>query len=92
MITANPESKVSSTWRPLTGIAEGTVACLRSSNIPAHDQALLTALGLVPDRRFLVCKTGAPWIVEVHGIRVGLSESIAELLLVEPVDEFLDGP
>ena len=89
MSAANPGSNPSSAWRPLTKVAEGTVACLRDSNIPADDQALLTALGLVPDRLLVVCKTGSPWIVEVRGVRVGLAESIAELLLVEPIDETL---
>ncbi|MCZ6507581.1 MAG: FeoA family protein [Acidobacteria bacterium] len=89
---AKREFSPSTSWRPLTQVAEGTVALLRDSNVPADDQALLRALGLVPDRRLVVCKTGAPWIVEVLGARIGLSESIAELLLVEPIDEPLGRP
>jgi Fe2+ transport system protein FeoA len=73
-------------WLPLSGLAEGSTARLRASHLEDSDRDLLTGLGLIPDRPLLVCKTGSPCIVEVRGVRVGLSTAIAERLLVEPVD------
>ncbi len=74
-------------WLPLTLVPEGTTARLRASDLRDSDRDLLTALGLTPDRRLFVCKTGSLCIVEVRGMRVGLSEAIAERLMVEPVDD-----
>jgi len=75
---------------PLTGIAEGTVVRLQGSDIPEADRQLLVALGVIPNRRLHVRKTGSPWIVEVCGVRIGLSRAIAERLWVEPITEFTD--
>ncbi len=80
-------SRRSADWLPLNGVPEGTSARLRASDLSDSDRDLLTGLGLIPDRRLMVCKTGSPCIVEVRGVRVGLSERIAERLMVEPVDE-----
>ena len=77
----------STDWLPLTVIPGGTAARLRVSDLHRCDRDLLTALGLTPDCRLKVCKTGSPCIVEVRGVRVGLSEAIAERLLVEPLGE-----
>ena len=44
-----------------------------------------------PERRLQVCKTGSPWIIEVRGVRVGLSREIAESLWVEPIDDSTPG-
>lgn len=74
-------------WLPLSGVPEGTIARLRASDLADSDRDLLTGLGLIRDRRLMVCKTGSPCIVEVRGVRVGLSERIARRLMVEPVDE-----
>jgi len=79
-------------WLPLTVIPGGTAARLRESDLGNSDRDLLTALGLTPDCRLTVCKTGSPCIVEVRGVRVGLSQAIAERLLVEPVDESAPDP
>ncbi len=79
-----PTSKRS--WPSLTSLAEGTEARLRDSAVSKADQALLTALGLVRDRRLLVRKIGAPFIIEVRGIRIGLAEPIAAGLKVEPLE------
>ncbi len=76
----------SMSWPSLTSLAEGTEARLRDSAVSEADQALLTALGLVQDRRLLVRKIGAPCIVEVRGIRIGLAEPIAARLKVEPLE------
>jgi len=82
-----PTSPLSDDWLPLAGLPEGTTARLRESDLQDSDRDLLTALGLSPDRALVICKSGSPCIVEVRGVRVGLSEAIAERLLVEPIDE-----
>lgn len=82
--SASPESD---DWLPLTVVPGGTAARLRESDLHNSDQDLLTALGLTRDCHLMVRKTGSPCIVEVRGVRVGLSEAIAERLMVEPVDE-----
>lgn len=81
-----PSSR-SEDWLPLTVVPGGTAARLRQSDLHTCDRDLLTALGLIPDCCLKVCKTGSPCIVEVRGVRVGLSEAIASRLLVEPVVE-----
>lgn len=86
-MTDTRSSHCSDSWLPLTDLSEGASARLRASDIAASDRDLLIGLGLAPDRRFSVCKTGSPWIIEVRGVRVGLSSAIAERLLVEPLDE-----
>ena len=76
---------------PLTAMVEGAVVMLRDTNLADADRQLLVALGMIPNRRLLVRKTGSPWIVEVCGVRIGLSKAIAEQVLVEPLEEAEDG-
>jgi len=71
----------------LSGLAEGTAARLRESDIHDSDRNLLTALGLTPARRFRVCKTGSPCIVEVRGVRVGLAERLRVVPIIEPAPD-----
>jgi len=73
-------------WPSLTSLAEGTLARLRGSTVPDADKDLLTALGLVRNRKLLIRKIGAPCIVEVRGVRIGLAAPIAACLKVEPLD------
>ena len=84
-----PTTQLAPGWLPLSGVAQGVTARLRECDLQDSDRDLLTGLGLIADRRFLVCKTGSPCIVQVRGVRVGLSRAIAERLLVELVDESL---
>jgi Fe2+ transport system protein FeoA len=49
--------------------------------------SLLHALGLSVSRRFKLCKTGEPCIVQIGATRIGVSKAVAARILVVP-----DGP
>ena len=46
------------------------------------DQEMLRALGLAERSRFRVCKAGDPWILQVRGTRVGISDAVARRIMV----------
>jgi Fe2+ transport system protein FeoA len=67
---------------PLTELAVGERARLHAADLVGHDREMLFALGLATSIRFRLCKAGNPWIVQIRGTRVGLSEAVAHRLLV----------
>lgn len=68
---------------PLTDLTPGARARLHLAHDAEHG-ALLAALGLSRRVRFVVCKTGDPWILQVRGTRIGLADQVAATLLVVP--------
>ena len=71
----------------LTDLRPGTRGRLLAADLERDDLALLHALGLAENSAFRLCKAGDPWIVQVRGTRIGLSQHVAELLRVEPMPE-----
>jgi hypothetical protein len=77
-----PQTRVASPTRALTELKTGDEAWLAPSELPHGDQLLLQALGLAVGRKLRLCKVGNPVIVEVRGVRVGLSSTVARHLRV----------
>ena len=69
--------------RALTDLKVGEEAWLAPSDLPQKDQLLLQALGLAVGRKLRLRKVGNPLIVEVRGVRVGLSSTVARHLRVD---------
>lgn len=74
----------------LTDLRPGTRGRLLAAHLERHDLALLHALGLSERSSFRLCKAGDPWIVQVRGTRIGISQHVAELLQVEAVIDAAD--
>ncbi len=74
----------SSTPVRLTDLDTGDRGRLHAAELADDDREMLNALGLAEQRRFRLCQAGNPWIVQVNGTRVGLSEAVARHLLVIP--------
>lgn len=70
----------------LTDLRPGSRGRLLAAHLERADLALLHALGLGERSSFRLCKAGDPWIVQVRGTRIGLSQHVAELLQVEAED------
>ena len=70
----------------LTDLQPGCRGRLLAAHLERDDLALLHALGLAERSTFRLCKAGDPWIVQVRGTRIGLSQHVAELLQVERDD------
>lgn len=68
----------------LTDLRVGDYGRLHTADLAVQDREVLHALGLVKHSRFRLCKAGNPWIVQVRGTRVGLSDAVACRLLVVP--------
>ena len=68
----------------LTDLDAGDRGRLHAAELAGHDREMLNALGLADHCRFRLCQAGNPWIVQVNGTRVGLSEAVARRLLVIP--------
>ena len=68
----------------LTDLAAGDRGRLHAAELADRDREMLSALGLAERCRFRLCQAGNPWIVQVNGTRVGLSETVAHRLLVIP--------
>ena len=68
--------------RPLTALTPGEQGIVYANSIASQDRDLLAALGLVDRSTVLLCKAGNPWIVQVRGTRIGLSEELARQLQV----------
>ena len=66
----------------LTTLEIGDRGRLHAALLVADDQEMLRALGLAERRRFRVCKAGDPWILQVHGTRVGISDAVARRIMV----------
>ena len=68
----------------LTRLRAGDHGRLVASRLAGGDGEMLRALGLAERSRFRVCKAGDPWILQVRGTRVGMSNAVADCLLVIP--------
>lgn len=68
----------------LSALGAGRVVRLHAAELPAHDCAMLRALGMTDHCLLRICKVGEPCIVEVQSTRIGLSRSVADGILVVP--------
>ena len=59
---------------------------VRQVDLAACDRALLGALGVTGRSPLKLCQLGNPCIIEVRGTRIGLAETVARRLWVEPED------
>ena len=71
----------------LTELRTGDRARLFATDLAAQDSEMLYALGLASQSRFRLCKEGNPWIVQVRTTRIGISDAVADRLLVIPEAE-----
>ena len=71
---------------PFTDLRVGDRARLAADRLADADHEMLRALGLTPIHTFRVARAGHPWIVHVHGTRIGLADAVARNLrvIVEP--------
>lgn len=86
MIRSNDNDAASSTSAApgvtLTSLRQGDQGVLLSAGLRPADQDYLTALGFALRSPFRLCQAGDPWIVQVRGTRIGLSEQVAKNLRV----------
>ena len=72
--------------RPLTTLVPGERGLAHIDSMRRQDRELLEALGLLDRSPVRLCKAGSPWIVQVRGTRIGLSEDVARRLLTADPD------
>jgi hypothetical protein len=70
----------------LTELAPGCSGRLLADDLDAEERNLLEALGCPHNGRFTLCKAGSPWILRVHGTRIGVSHEVALRLRVVDID------
>ncbi len=68
----------------LTSMRVGDCGTLAGVHLLDEDAQLLSALGLAPSTELKLCKIGNPWILQARGTRIGLSEEVAQRLMVVP--------
>ena len=68
----------------LTRLRAGDRGRLHATRLDGEDREMLHALGLAERSSFRVCKAGNPWILQVRGTRVGMSNAVARRLMVIP--------
>ena len=68
----------------LTDLRVGDHGRFHAADLAGQDREILLALGLAEQCLFRLCKAGDPWIVQVKGTRVGLSDAVARQILVVP--------
>lgn len=78
---AEPQGAPASPVR-LTVLRAGDHGSLHATSLILEEREMLRALGLAESSRFRVCKAGDPWILQVRGTRVGLSDAVARRILV----------
>jgi Fe2+ transport system protein FeoA len=66
----------------LSTLSKGDVARVHDPQLDPESAGLLRALGLSGSRRFRLCKTGEPCILQVGGTRIGVSKIVAARILV----------
>jgi len=75
---------------PLTQLAPGqraTVDCSALDALPPGDRCLLTAMGLGERCEVRMCRGGRACILQVDTTRLGLSQDVAERIMVTPIDD-----
>lgn len=85
-------SSETSHCRRLTDLRSGETARLLGADLRDQDVELLNALGMSVQSPFKLCKAGDPWIVQVRGTRIGISDHVARLLRVAPDLEAAESP
>lgn len=68
----------------LSSLRKGAVGRVHDSQLDEESVSLLRALGLSVSRRFRLCKTGEPCIVQIGSTRIGVSRAVAARILVVP--------
>jgi len=68
----------------LTRLHTGDRGRLHANRLAGDDREMLRALGLAERSHFRVCKAGDPWILQIRGTRVGMSNAVARRLMVIP--------
>jgi len=68
----------------LVQLGAGESARLQTTDLEHEDCELLRALGMTDSCMLRVCKAGDPCIVQVRSTRIGLSQRLAEHILVVP--------
>jgi Fe2+ transport system protein FeoA len=71
----------------LSTLPAGAVGRVHDSQLDEESTGFLRALGLSVSRRFKLCKTGEPCIVQIGATRIGVSRDVAARIFVVP-----DGP
>jgi ferrous iron transport protein A len=82
-IRANPCSGLAVC--PLTQVKAGTVVCIKQLAAGPEMCVRLREMGLGEDQRVKLVSSHANFICQVCNARLGLSESLAAAILVEPV-------
>jgi len=75
---------------PLSQLGRGqraVVECAALDALPADHKCLLAAMGLGESCQLRVCRPGSPCIIKVDATRLGLPRSLAEQILVTPLDD-----
>ena len=68
----------------LVALDPGRSARLHAADLPDPEVALLRALGLTDRALLRLAKAGDPWIIQVRSTRIGLSQAVAQRILVVP--------
>lgn len=68
----------------LTHLPIGAEARFLGTGLQRDHLELLEALGLTGSCRFRVCQAGDPWIVQVRSTRIGIANTVACDIVVEP--------
>lgn len=69
----------------LTTLAVDATARVRDTELDADTHGVLRGLGLTDGSLVRVCKQGDPCVVQVRATRIGLTNRVAQAVLVEPV-------
>jgi len=72
---------------PLSRIQAGTVVCIKGHSSPPEVTDRLRELGLGEERTIKLVSCGSNFICQVCEARLGLSESVADSILVETVQD-----
>lgn len=83
-VPASRSPSIPSSSIPLTALKAGQRGALHTCDLPDGDRELLRALGLADRASFRLCKAGNPWIVQVHGTRIGIADVVARQIKVHP--------
>lgn len=74
---------------PLSQLQRGqraTVDCAGLRSLPEDHRCLLSAMGLAESCQVRVCRAGSPCIIQIDQTRLGLPRSVADQILVTPID------
>ena len=70
---------------PLSRVAAGTTVCIKKLSSTPETQDRLRELGFIEEQRVKLVSRQSSIICQVCNARLGLSEELAETILVEPV-------